>query len=51
MSAPEVIEKLVAAIDSVDYEAIICNFATADMVGHSGNFDAAVKAVEALATA
>ena len=51
MSAPEVTEKLVAAIESGDYDAIICNFANADMVGHSGNFDAAVRAVEALDTA
>ncbi len=48
MSAPEVTDKLVAAIASQQYDAIICNFANADMVGHSGKFDAAVKAVEAL---
>ncbi|WP_250461330.1 2,3-bisphosphoglycerate-independent phosphoglycerate mutase [Microbulbifer litoralis] len=48
MSAPEVTDKLVAAIESGDYDAIICNYANGDMVGHSGVFEAAVKAVEAL---
>ena len=46
MSAPEVAEKLVAAIHSDKFDVIICNFANADMVGHTGNFDAAVKAIE-----
>lgn len=48
MSAPEVANKLAEAIHSEKYDVIICNFANADMVGHTGNFDAAVKAVEAL---
>jgi 2,3-bisphosphoglycerate-independent phosphoglycerate mutase len=48
MSAPEVTDKLVAAIASETYDLIVVNYANADMVGHSGNFDAAVKAVEAL---
>jgi 2,3-bisphosphoglycerate-independent phosphoglycerate mutase len=48
MSAPEVTEKLVEAIESGKYDAIICNYANCDMVGHSGLFDAAVKAVEAV---
>ena len=48
MSAFEVTEKLVDAIDSGEYDAIICNFANGDMVGHTGVFDAAVKAVEAV---
>lgn len=48
MSAPEVTRQLVEAIESKKYAAIICNFANGDMVGHSGIFDAAVKAVEAL---
>jgi 2,3-bisphosphoglycerate-independent phosphoglycerate mutase len=48
MSAPEVTAKLVEAIGSGDYDVIICNFANPDMVGHTGNFDAAVKAIEAL---
>ncbi len=48
MSAPEVTDKMVAAIGSGDYDVIICNFANPDMVGHTGNFDAAVQAIEAL---
>ena len=48
MSAPEVTEKLVAAIESKKYAAIICNYANGDMVGHTGILPAAIKAVEAL---
>ena len=48
MSAAEVTEKLVAAIEDRRYDAIICNFANGDMVGHTGIFSAAVKAVETL---
>lgn len=48
MSAPEVTGKLVDAINSEKYDVIICNFANADMVGHTGNFDAAVKAIETI---
>lgn len=48
MSAPEVTDKLVAAIHSGDYDAIICNYANGDMVGHTGDFDATVKAIETL---
>ncbi|WP_027330441.1 2,3-bisphosphoglycerate-independent phosphoglycerate mutase [Marinimicrobium agarilyticum] len=48
MSAPEVTDKLVEAIESGKYDAIICNYANGDMVGHSGIFEAAVKAVEAV---
>lgn len=48
MSAPEVTEKLVAAIESQKYDVIICNYANCDQVGHTGVFDAAVKAVEAV---
>ncbi|WP_341937438.1 2,3-bisphosphoglycerate-independent phosphoglycerate mutase [Marinimicrobium sp. C2-29] len=48
MSAPEVTDKLVGAIESGKYDAIICNYANGDMVGHSGIFEAAVKAVEAV---
>ena len=48
MSAPEVAEKLAAAIRSGKYDAIICNFANGDMVGHTGVYAAAVKAVEAV---
>lgn len=48
MSAFELTDNLVAAIRSQKYDAIICNYANGDMVGHTGNFDAAVKAVEAV---
>jgi len=46
MSAPEVCGKLVEAIRSGKYDAIICNFANPDMVGHTGVLEAAIKAVE-----
>ena len=46
MSAVEVTDKLVEAIQSRKYHAIICNFANCDMVGHTGIMEAAVKAVE-----
>jgi 2,3-bisphosphoglycerate-independent phosphoglycerate mutase len=48
MNAPIVTDKLVDAIESGKYDAIICNYANCDMVGHSGIFAAAVKAVEAI---
>ncbi len=48
MSAYEVTEELVAALESGSYDLIICNYANCDMVGHTGIFDAAVKAVEAV---
>ncbi len=50
MSAFEVTDKLVEAIRSGTYDAIICNYANGDMVGHTGSFEAAVKAVEVLDT-
>ena len=46
MSAPEVCSKCVERIESGNYDVIILNFANCDMVGHTGVFDAAVKAVE-----
>ena len=46
MSAYEVTEKCVERIESGAYDVIILNFANCDMVGHTGNYDAAVKAVE-----
>jgi len=46
MSAPEVTDNLVAAIEGGVYDVIICNYANADMVGHTGKFAAAVKAIE-----
>lgn len=48
MSAYEVTAKLVEAIKSRRFDLIVCNFANGDMVGHTGKFDAAVKAVEVL---
>jgi len=48
MSAPEVTDNLVAAIESGQYAAIMCNYANGDMVGHTGNFEAAKQAIEAL---
>ena len=46
MSAFEVKDKLISAINSNEYSLIITNFANCDMVGHTGFFDAAIKAVE-----
>ena len=48
MSAYEVTEKVVEAINSEKYDTIVLNFANTDMVGHTGNIDAAIKAVEAV---
>lgn len=48
MNAVEVTDKLVAAIRSGQYQAIICNYANCDMVGHTGILEAAVKAIETL---
>ncbi len=48
MSAYEVTEKLLEAIDTDKYDVIILNFANCDMVGHTGIMEAAVKAVEAV---
>ncbi|WP_318362556.1 2,3-bisphosphoglycerate-independent phosphoglycerate mutase [Enterobacter sp.] len=48
MSSAELTEKLVAAINSGKYDAIICNYPNGDMVGHTGVFEAAVAAVETL---
>lgn len=48
MSSAELTDKLVAAIKSGKYDAIICNYPNGDMVGHTGVYDAAVKACEAV---
>lgn len=48
MSAPEVTDKLCEAIRSGKFDFIACNYANGDMVGHSGIYEAAVKAVEAV---
>ncbi|MEI6858780.1 MAG: 2,3-bisphosphoglycerate-independent phosphoglycerate mutase [Shewanella sp.] len=50
MSSPELTDKLIAAIESTDYDVIICNYPNGDMVGHTGNFEAAIKACEAVDT-
>ena len=47
MSAPELAEKVAAALAKKKYNLVVLNFANPDMVGHTGDFDAAVKAVEA----
>ncbi|MBQ9274764.1 MAG: 2,3-bisphosphoglycerate-independent phosphoglycerate mutase [Succinivibrio sp.] len=48
MSSQELTDKLCAAIESEKYDVIICNYPNGDMVGHTGKFEAAVKAVEAV---
>ena len=48
MSCPEVTDRLVAAIQGGKFDFIVCNIANADMVGHTGKLDAAIKAVEAV---
>ncbi|AKM46484.1 2,3-bisphosphoglycerate-independent phosphoglycerate mutase [Edwardsiella anguillarum] len=48
MSSAELTEKLLSAISSGKYDTIICNYPNGDMVGHTGVYDAAIKAVEAL---
>jgi 2,3-bisphosphoglycerate-independent phosphoglycerate mutase len=48
MSAREVTDKLVEAIRSGRYAAIVCNYANGDMVGHTGNLAAATQAIEVL---
>ena len=50
MSAPEVCDKLCAAIRSEKYDVIVINFANPDMVGHTGILEAAIKAVETVDT-
>ncbi|MDH5395277.1 MAG: 2,3-bisphosphoglycerate-independent phosphoglycerate mutase [Gammaproteobacteria bacterium] len=48
MNAIKLTDNLVEAIGSGKYDVIICNYANPDMVGHSGNFNAAVKAIETI---
>lgn len=48
MSAREVTERLVAEIQQEKFDVIICNFANPDMLGHTGNFDATVNAIEVI---
>ena len=48
MSSSELTRKLTTAIEEGKYDAIICNYANPDMVGHTGNYEATIKAIEAL---
>ncbi len=48
MSAPEVTEKVLAALKKGDHQVIIVNYANGDLVGHSGSLKATIKAVETL---
>lgn len=48
MSAPELTSKLLKAIESDNYDFILVNYANPDMVGHTGNFKAAIRAIEAV---
>jgi 2,3-bisphosphoglycerate-independent phosphoglycerate mutase len=48
MNAPELTDKLVAAIKSGKHDLIVCNYANGDMVGHTGVYSAAVKAAECI---
>ncbi len=48
MSAYEVTQKVIEAIESKKYDCIILNYANPDMVGHTGNFEAAVKAIDTI---
>lgn len=50
MSAFEITDKLIEAISQKTYDVIICNYANADMLGHTGNFSAAMQGIEALDT-
>jgi 2,3-bisphosphoglycerate-independent phosphoglycerate mutase len=46
MSAPEVTDKLVEAVDAGRFDVVVVNYANTDMVGHTGDLKAAIKAVE-----
>lgn len=48
MSAPQITDALVADVNASRHRVIVCNFANADMVGHTGKLEAAVAAVETL---
>src|SRR5690348_7966880 len=50
MSAPEVTDKLVGAIGSGKFDLVVVNYANSDMVGHTGELAAAIKAIEAVDT-
>jgi 2,3-bisphosphoglycerate-independent phosphoglycerate mutase len=46
MSAPAITDGLCKAIETASHDFILCNYANADMVGHSGSIEATIKAVE-----
>ena len=48
MSAEDITERLIESIKSDKYDAIVCNYANADMVGHTGNFKATISAIETI---
>jgi 2,3-bisphosphoglycerate-independent phosphoglycerate mutase len=48
MNSEKLTDAIIEAIEDGSYDAIICNFPNGDMVGHTGNFDATVKACEAV---
>jgi len=48
MSVPELSERVAEALGAHDYTLAVVNFANPDMVGHTGDFDATVQAVEAV---
>jgi len=48
MSAPLLTQKLVEAIESKKFDVIICNYANPDMVGHTGNLEATIRAIEVI---
>ena len=48
MSAPQVTERLIEAIEFGQFDVIICNYANCDMVGHTGDYDAAIQSVDAV---
>lgn len=50
MNSTLLTDKLIAAIESAEYDFIVCNYPNGDMVGHTGDFSAAVKACEAVDT-
>ena len=50
MSAPGIADEMIATLTAGKHQVVICNFANADMVGHTGRLDAAVAAVETLDT-
>ena len=48
MSAPELTDKLVESIKNKEFDLIVCNYANGDMVGHTGVYEATVKAAECI---